>query len=127
MTAVPFRIESLPEVANWFVLRGLPELTSDFLSTVGYWVPGVAAGWLYTMNAPGFAFLDNFITNSAAPRAERREALESIARALVRDADAAGCKKILALTQTTSIAELAGRLGFHLLQYDCCLFARVVT
>lgn len=107
--------DDLVEINNWLRARGDKNLDLDFLPPQGFIVPGVAAGFLMTTNA-NIAFLEHFVSNSAAKREERADALDQIAKILIRAAEGSGIRMIMAITKHPNIVALCEKYNFSPIQ-----------
>jgi hypothetical protein len=106
-----FRPENLEEVNVWHSLRKMGALRKDMVPNIGYYVPGIAAGFIYRTDSC-MAFLDGFISNPLTDKAEREIALDKITEALLDSADRLGYHIVLAMTQNDKIRERCKKYKF---------------
>lgn len=97
-----FKAENLEEVNMWHALRHMASLKSDMIPTIGYYVPGVAAGFLFRTDC-SVCFLDGYISNPLTQKSERAEALDKITSALLDTAERLGYHVVVAMTQNPSV------------------------
>jgi hypothetical protein len=100
----------LEEMSGWYRARGLTPLSADVLPIVGFIEPDVAAGFLYLTDS-SLCLLENYITNPRASPEGRNTALDAITGALLQEAERAGYRHAVALTQDREIRERALRHG----------------
>lgn len=81
MTIRRYEPGDLEEMNRWYAARALALVTAGQLPTVGFIVPGVAAGFLYRTDS-SLGFLDGFISNPEAPAHRRAAALLEIGACL---------------------------------------------
>lgn len=109
------------DIVSWYVARRLPAPEHWHFSTLGWIVPGVAAGFLYVTNS-GIALVDGFITNPEASSSDRIKALKAVSNALLATAyaDKDNIKKIVCHTSNQTTKALASELGFEITgDYSC--------
>ena len=99
----------LPEIHRWHEARQAP-FNPGFLPEHGWWVPGVAAGWLWLVENR-MAMLDSFISNPVRPGKERRAALSAIIETMKTFAWANSVEKVFCLSQNPRIAVLCQQHG----------------
>jgi hypothetical protein len=78
---------------------------------MGYWVPGIAAGWLVTTNS-GRALLEDFISNKSASDEDRGRALFAVEREIAAKAKALGFVFLIGTTQLQSVRERVRIAGY---------------
>lgn len=103
--------KDLEEIASWRAARGFPPWPSGWLSASGWWVPGVAAGWLVTTNSAR-AFLEDFIANPDATAEDRGAALEAIEKAIAEHAAPLGFRYLIGVTHLESVRARVRAAGY---------------
>lgn len=98
--------EDMAEIAGWARARGHEWPPPEWLPPTGYWVPGLAAGWLLLTNC-GRAFLEDFMINPRADRAESSKALFLIESYCAERALRQGARYLIG---TTKIESIRGRV-----------------
>lgn len=109
-----WEISDYDQVSSWFKARSMPSPRRGDFPQVGFIVEGVAVGFLVQTDTP-CAIIDFFISNPAASRRKRREALDSITDELVRAARSLGFRAVKADTEILTIKKRAQRSGFRAL------------
>lgn len=109
-----FHLPDYEVISEWYRDRGLPAPAESSLPTVGYIVPGTAAGFLTTTDSD-ICFLDGYISNPKSDHVERDYALDEITDQLLAVASEMGFKNVLVLTRNPSIEERARYWGFSLI------------
>lgn len=104
------------DITRWRAERGVPILSLDFYSMHGLIVDNVAAGFL-TRTDTTVAFMENFITNPKAYKADREKAVLDILHELEKDATKQGFKYIVGITNHPKIEEYAKLIGGTVLDY----------
>ncbi len=89
-------------LGNWYVARKMSIVPAQALPPTGYVVPGVAAGFCWHTNST-VAWIDNMITNPAAPVIRRYAALQAIVLRLEAEAIAAGHHHLMILGQLRGV------------------------
>ena len=84
---------------------------ASLLPDSGFWVPGVAAGWVYLTNSK-LALLEPIVANPGCDKIERSKALDLLVHALLAFARDNGAVTMMALSQHPAIEARALRLGF---------------
>lgn len=84
----------------------------DRLPVTGYFVPGVAAGYMYKADA-GLCLIEGYITNPEVDKGIRHAAMNRITATLIREAKEQGFTSILAFTVRDSMIEHAESFGFN--------------
>lgn len=105
-----FVLEDLAEVNAWYRARSLGELAPASLPAIGEIISGVAVGFLYRTDSE-FGLLEGYVTNPAASRRARHQAVHEVTRALIARGKAAGVRRIVALCKVRSIAKAAAQHG----------------
>jgi hypothetical protein len=113
--------DDLVEINNWMRARGQENIDLDFLPPQGFIMPKVAAGFLITTNA-NIAFLEHFVSNSGARRDDREYALDEIAKLLIKAAECAGFRMVMAISKHPNILRLCEKYKFT--QLDTLVFGR---
>ncbi len=103
--------DALAEISKWREAWGFPEWPARWLSPLGYWVPGIAAGWLVTTNS-GRALIEDFISSKSASDDERGRALFAIEREIANKARAMGFDFLIGTTQLQSVRERVRIAGY---------------
>lgn len=106
-----FREHHYDEMSKWFVARGMPAPPRWFLSSKGFIVPGLAAGFLYTTNSQ-VAFIDCYISNPDADSVPIREAIDAITRRIIQISRSHGVKLLCCSSKIRSIQKRARAFGF---------------
>jgi hypothetical protein len=96
--------QDYPEIRSWFKARGVLPPADWAFSTIGFMVPGVAAGFLYLTNS-GVAEIDCYISNPAAEH--RKFALQAITEKIMVTAVQLGVKMLCCNSKLGSIEALA--------------------
>lgn len=100
------------EILSWFAARDIVVPAKWVFSDIGYIVPKVAAGFLYTSNS-GIATLDCFITNPKASSEDRLKGLRTVRDALLVKANTIhSIHKVCCTTQHSVIELIANESGF---------------
>lgn len=107
-TVIPATSQHIDDALEWLHVRGMAELPRDVFSSTGYVVPGVAAVWLYLTDS-SLAFLEMLISNPAAPKRERRIALDAVVARAVDEAARAGTRVLNAFVQRPDVQALGLR------------------
>lgn len=96
----------LLEIETWREARGLRrDWPEGWLpSAGGFWVRGVAAGWLVRTDSSR-ALLEDFISNPDTDPALRGRALFAIEDRIAREARAGGYKFLIGMTMLESVRE----------------------
>lgn len=114
----PVSLSALPEIAKWHTDRGLPEgWPRLWLSDLGWWVPGLAAGWLITTNSSR-ALIEDFATNPHAPKSETYAAMRAIERHIVACAKDLGFLYLVGTTKIESIRAKCRDNGYHVTERE---------
>ncbi len=105
-----FNANDLDTVNSWYMARGMRVMEPDELPAVGFYEPGVAAGFVYQTDS-SIALLEGYVTNPDADPVVRDGALDSITLALMRAARNAGKRHIVGLCQDPHIEARANKHG----------------
>lgn len=112
MNVVPVQAEDLPEIARWHSERSLPGGWPPYwLSTNGFWVPGLAAAWLLKTNSAR-AFIEDAATNPDADKAERSAALIAVNNRITDEARAMGFRYLIGTTKIEAVRGYARANGY---------------
>lgn len=109
-----FEESDLKEIASWYRARNIPIPDADMIPSVGFIIPGIAAGFLIRTDVK-LAIIGDFISNSQTSSEERSEALDRIASALCSEAKLLGFKYVTCSTQLGSIEQRAKKFKFRYL------------
>lgn len=102
----------LPEIASWRAARGFPSWPDYWLSPRGFWVRGIAAGWLVLTDS-GRALLEDFIANQDSDPALRGRALFAIETRISNEAKAMGYHYLIGTTMLESVRERVRVAGYE--------------
>ncbi len=111
MTPIRILSEDLVVIATWREARGLPHWPERWLSPTGYWVPGLAAGWLIATDT-GRAYLEDIIANPGADPAEYGRALFAVERTIAAEARSRGYLYLMGTTMLEPIRERVKIAGY---------------
>jgi hypothetical protein len=78
---------------------------------VGYWVPGICAGFLYQTDSK-LALVENIVSAPDSPRDLRRSALNAVLDALCEQARCRGFKVVCGFSEKVPAVKLALRNKF---------------
>lgn len=106
-----YRDDDYDTLSNWFHKWGLPIPCKHQLSTTGFIVPGMAAGFLYLTNS-SIGIIDSYISDPDSDKLERDSALDAITVMLFRLAKDSQCSLVKCDSQHECIKRRAQRLGF---------------
>ncbi len=124
---VSVRDEDLAEISTWSTKRGLPDWPGrEWLSDLGFWVPGAAAAWLVTTNSPR-AFIEDTIANPSVPDRERGEALFAVERVIAQEARRLGFRYLLGVTKIQSVRDRVRIAGYHVTEAIYSLHSKDLT
>ena len=87
-----FKPTDIPEINSWLRARAANEVSLDGLPDLGYFEPGVAAGFVL-VSPMGFAIFGDFVSNPVVESAFRARALLAIADELIEISRLAGAKR----------------------------------
>lgn len=111
--------EDYNSIYEWFRGWDLPPPPVEFLSNVGFIVPGVAAGYLYITNSK-IGIIDSYISNVKASKMERKEAIDMITSDIITLAKELGIKILKCDSTYESIKVRAKNFGFKEIgNYTC--------
>lgn len=114
----PVGPSALETIARWHAARGLPEgWPRLWLSDLGWWVPGLAAGWLITTNSSR-ALIEDFATNPRAPKSETYAAMQALESHIVACAKDLGFLYLVGTTKIESIRAKAEKHGYHVTERE---------
>ena len=116
----------LPLIGQWLDGWGL-EYVSDasLYPPTGYVVDGCAAGFIYSTNAPGLAFIDNLVTDPKAAPRDRYVAICRLTTALLELADGMGVKLIMGTSNIRGVIRICESQGFKVYDKGYELIARM--
>lgn len=101
-----YNITDYETVNKWFTDQRVYSIPADFLSDIGYIVPGVAVGFLVKTNI-NCCFLEPFIANPDAPVSIRDEALREILRKLEDTAKSMGIRMVYGIATSPTMINRA--------------------
>lgn len=99
------------EMASWYEARGNAVPPPQFLPRVGFFEPGIAAGFL-TATDTAVCWIGDFISNPSASGMARGRALVAIARRLLLEAEALGFEASILTSREPGILRQAERMAF---------------
>jgi hypothetical protein len=99
-------------IRSWYNARNLEAPPRSYFPTLGFVVPGVAAGFLYATDTK-VCFMEGFITNKDASSESRDWAIKAIAESLTDMAKCQGFHKILVLSTDQGIVARAKEMKFE--------------
>lgn len=100
------------EISSWYTARGLSSPPKAALPSIGFIVPGVAAGYLYRTDS-SLALIEGYVTNPRASSEDRNRGLEALTEHLLESARLDGFTHILVLTEDVSIQTRAITWNFN--------------
>ena len=101
----------LDAVRGWYRARGLAVPVREWFGH-GFWVPGVAACFLYLTDSRR-AYVEDLTTNPAESAAVRHVALLELGERLEQEARKAGVRYLVGWTQEEDVAERGRSGGYH--------------
>ena len=108
--------EDEKEVIGWFHSRKI-DITPDYLPKVGFLEPGIAAGFVYQVDA-NFCIFESFISNPNTSKSERKEALREIVTEMIKEAKQLGYKDAYGFATSPTMIEHGYEQGFK--KVDIC-------
>jgi len=106
-----FKPEDYTQLTGWFKHREMNVPPQDFLSSMGYIVDNVAAGFIYTTNSC-VAIIDTYITNPDSDKKDRDIALDWITIHLTAYAKNGGYKIVKCDSSIKKVIKRATNHGF---------------
>lgn len=106
-----FQAEDLNEINGWLVERGINPVPLSILPETGFLVVNVACGFLYSTDSK-LCLLDFYISNPKIPREKRKEALDEITEALLKEAKKKGFEIAQAASSEETIKDRCKRFNF---------------
>jgi hypothetical protein len=103
--------KALPEIKGWYHERNLEAPRNTHFPTFGYWIPGVAAGFIVATDTAVCA-LDGYITNPSATSEQRDKALSLITDELMELAKTQQFQHVMVISKEQSIINRARELKF---------------
>lgn len=110
----PFEITDCDVMNEWRLAHGERAIDIRELPSIGYFEPGVAAGFLCLTDAD-FAVIEGFVTNPISDSRIRHEALISITNALIFKAKQLKYSRVIAFTKNIDIEKRATTHGFSIM------------
>lgn len=108
-----FTENDMTEMNRWYLARGANGISRfGDLPTLGFIVPGVAAGFMYVVEGR-FGILEGFVSNPEYSRQLRKDALDVITDLLINHAKTVGLGSIMAFTQSEPIKERCVQYDFR--------------
>lgn len=101
----------LDTIRGWYRARGLTVPAREWFGH-GYWVPGVAACFLYRTDSAR-AYVEDLTTNPERSAAERHLALLDLRECIERKALELGVRYLVGWTQESDVAERGRNEGWH--------------
>jgi hypothetical protein len=98
------------ETMSWYEAHGQATPNSDWFGK-GYWIPGVAAAFVYETDGPR-VYIEDVVTNLDASPKMRHEALEKLLSFVVAQSARRGYKYIVGWSRESDIAKRAADDGF---------------
>jgi hypothetical protein len=102
----------LDEMNDWYTQRHEPTVPVEALPSLGFLVPGVAAGFLYQTDS-SLAFVEGLVSNPNARLCVRARALALILEGLVEAARGFGFKQVIGMGRASGPVKLTLRQGFR--------------
>lgn len=113
MNVEPVNEEALKEIASWLPAWGRSdEWPEGWLSDTGFWVPGLAAGWLVTTNSKR-ALIEDFLSNREADRATVYAALIAVEQRIVDVAKSLGFRYLVGTTKLETVRHKVRAAGYQ--------------
>lgn len=124
MEAKQFNLEKdLHTIHEWCRAYNIIPYHADTLSSSGYIISDICAGWLYKTNSK-VCYMENFIANKNKTKAERNEALDMLFTELINEAKKDGYKFMLTTSKMQNmIKKGTEKFGFVKLD-DLSMFVR---
>lgn len=109
-----FERSDLDEINSWYRERSCDQQSHGDLPDIGYIVHGVAAGFLYKTDS-NKCMIESMITNPAASKKDRHDALDAITVEILSHAKLCGFKQIFGLTKCNMLTNGAQNVHGFLL------------
>jgi hypothetical protein len=109
-----YRPQDFEHIRNWYNKRGAAP-TTDLIPTLGFIVPGIAAGFLIATDTSCCIF-EPFIANPDAPEELRDEALHKVMGDLINEAVILGYSRIFGFSTSKSMVERSLDWGFKVVE-----------
>lgn len=103
--------KDIQTIQSWFLARNIVD-QSDMFSTIGYIVPDIAAGFLYTTNSQ-VAIIEHLITNPIYHKEIRDKALDEVVLSIIKEAKRLHFTNLLGITEFDVVTQRALKLGFE--------------
>ena len=103
--------EDFDSICEWYDARGVECPKAHQLPSIGYIVPGVAAGFLYKTDST-ICLIEGLISNPEAPTFKRSEAIDLVIAEILKEAERLGFDKIFGFTSYESVVTRVVRHGF---------------
>lgn len=99
------------QINEWFKDHKGDSIPEAMIPKVGFYVPGVAAGFLINTDTP-ICFLEPFISNPKAPKELRSKALEGIVECLEAEAVKLGYRYVYGISTAPTMLNLVKSKGW---------------
>lgn len=107
---VPFNASKhLASMNRWLVRNGHPAVQPSQLSSTGFIIPGVAAGFIAFVDSLPVALMDGLVTNPLCSAATRDAALDAIVTKLLQES---GQRSVMAFSEHDNVRTRALKHGF---------------
>lgn len=113
MRAYKFQPKHLALVNKWLARRGRSPVELSALPKLGYYVPGVAAGFVRSCEG-GFGIVDSLVSNSLVSSKSRNAAFEAIYKEILSNPN---FNKLIGFTVDEGALIRAKALGFKEIAY----------
>lgn len=124
---VPLRPEDLATVVAWWPgAQGVRVPDHWYPGTGGFWVPGIAAGWLELVVGTKKGLISDFVANPLSHRSERSLALDAIAARIEDEARACGCRYLVGSSRLDAVWNRAMKHGYQLNSDSYRTFCKVL-
>lgn len=113
MKAIDFRFKHLSLINRWLTKRGRSEVRFSDLPHTGYYVPGVAVGFVRECEG-GYGIVDSLVSNPLASAQSRHKAFEAIYKEILSNPK---FKKLIGFTVDEGALNRAKAHGFKEIAY----------
>lgn len=114
MVVLPLeRTLDILEVSSWFEQRQIAIPEGMTFPPTGFWIPGIAAAWLYLTNSTR-AFMEDAIANPSTTADQRRQALYALESRIADEARQRGVRYLCGTSELPSMWEKLEHQGYKL-------------
>lgn len=112
-TIRPVEPSDLPEINTWYRKMEQPTMMADLMPPQGFFIPGVAAGFLIRTST-NVAILEGLIANPEADKEYRRLGIDKVVDSLLTATKVSGIRLVLVMTEHPRVKQMCEDKGFTL-------------